>query len=217
MFGSKGIVTIKDIHPFVSYVTHGVIDFRIALWEHPGEVIGVCVLNFLRPTSWGKACFISHQCHGVLRLPWRWMRNQTWGFYGPRTCDMCGWLSGRLPLDNPLCNECHNIGVCQECHYCCHDTGQFKCIQCEPMLSPLPEHKALNSFLEFFQLYDKIDEVQGGGYYAFSRGNVDLTVMRLVMKTWHSVTLTRKILKALFSNTSFPQVKEQIAGFALQG
>ena len=198
MFGRKGIITLPSIEPCTPSVIQDVIHFAPTSWDDRREVIGVCALEYLSILSWPRARAVASPCHQVMNLPWKWCRIQSWSMYGIFLCSSCGWLTGQLSIDHHLCTECHNIGVCERCHYV-DARGQYRCIQCEPMLSPHQNNISLTTLIDRFQLYDKIDEFQGSGYYHRA---IDSTLMRLIMKEWCSLTWK-------------PRVRERVAGFAL--
>ena len=135
MFGKKTIITLPSIERCRAYVDHDVIHFAAILWEDRCEVIGVCALDYLRISSWPRARTVASPCHAVVNLPWKWCRTQPMHVLVPNSrCSSCGWLTGQVALDDYLCKECFNVGVCRSCHYL-DASGKYRCVQCLPMFS----------------------------------------------------------------------------------
>ena len=184
MFGKKIMIKLPSIEASKAYVNQDVIHFAAIHWDDRCEVIGVCALDYLRISSWPRARTVASQCHAVVNLPWKWCRNQSLDFIWHNSrCSSCGWLTGQLALDDELCKECFNVGVCRSCHYL-DASGKYRCVQCLPMFSKYENHISMESFLHRFQLFEKINEFRRSGDYNMLLGSIDLKLMRLIVKEW---------------------------------
>ena len=86
------------------------------IWSMP-QIVALCAWKYGWLPSWPIVWLVSKDAHCVLRLPWKWARNEPRDGISLRSarCTRCGWWTGKPDMDEPQCIECHNCVVCREC------------------------------------------------------------------------------------------------------
>lgn len=87
--------------------------------------------HYLQPRHWPTHRRICSEASRHLTAAWLCLRCM------PRNratlrhtrCATCGWLTGKLSTDEPLCYECYNSAICRDCTYLLPGLG-LRCYDC---------------------------------------------------------------------------------------
>ena len=125
----------------------------------------IICLRDLGASNWPDVRLLDKGACQVGTLPWLWIRHQTRDGNIPKNdrCEFCGWLSGQRLIDEEQCDECWYPRVCASCAYIDPNSQERRCGKC-PLLPGAPPHvRAINAFIDYFELYDRCDELQKTG------------------------------------------------------
>ena len=120
-----------------------------ASWDSIPWLLSVSSLHYLQPRHWPTHMRICSEASYHLTAVWQCVRSLPRGVYlRNERCTTCGWLTGKLYGDEPLCYECSNCSICGDCTYAVPDLGR-RCYDCPTLLQDVDP-----SFRPFLALVD---------------------------------------------------------------
>ncbi len=156
-----------------------------ASWDSIPWLLSVCSLHYLQPRHWPTHRRICSKTSCHLTAAWQCVRSmpRDWITLRNERCTTCGWLTGKLHGDEPLCYECGNSAICGDCTYAVPDLGR-RCYDCPTLLQYVDQ-----SFRPFLALVNHAYEAGGAmfrvGKYHLKNELELLWVQRCAFVVWH--------------------------------
>ncbi len=130
-----------------------------ASWDGIPWLLSVSSLHYLQPRHWPTHIRICSEASYHLTAAWQTVRSTCRDpvmLLNDR-CITCGWLTGKLCVDEPLCYQCCNCAICGDCTYAVPDLGRrwYDCSTLlqyvDPSFRPhwFVAHRASNSIQSF--------------------------------------------------------------------
>ncbi len=97
-----------------------------AIWDSIPWLLCVSSWHYLQPRHWPTHIRICSKASYHLTAAWQTVRSTCRDpvmLLNDR-CITCGWLTGKLCVDEPLCYECGNCAICGDCTFAVPDLGR---------------------------------------------------------------------------------------------
>ncbi len=156
-----------------------------ASWDNILWLLSVCSLHYLQPRHWPTHMRICSEASYHLTAVWQCVRSLPRDSITLRNerCTICGWLTGKLYVDKPLCYECSNRSICGDCTYAVPDLGQ-RCYDCPTLLQYV--NPSIRPFLALVDhAYEACDAMFRVGNYHPKKELERLWVQRYAFAAWH--------------------------------
>ena len=155
-----------------------------ASWDSIPWLLSVSSLHYLQPRHWPTHIRICSKASYHLTAVWQCVRSLPRGVYlRNERCTTCGWLTGKLYGDEPLCYKCSNSTICGDCTYAVPDLGRRR-YDCPTLLQNVDP-----SFRPFLALVDHACEACDAmfrvGKYHPKNELERLWVQRCAFAAWH--------------------------------